>query len=353
MSEEKSRATRRPFIPEGSDLEKQVDAFLADHGDHPKIAQARQMAATIRKMLTEDVSGEEWRLATIVLKELRHSFRVFADHRNKRKVTVFGSARSKPETAAFKAAQKFGEKAVAEGFEVITGGGPGIMHAANEGAGAEHSYGLNIEIPWEQRANPVVEGTNRLITYHYFFTRKLFFLKESDALVLFPGGYGTLDEAFETLVLIQAGKTPIKPIVMIDLPKLNYWTKWLRFMQTSQLQHGYINTEDLFLWTITYDVNEAVRIITNFYRNYHSQRWLDGRMLLRINRTLNVAELGELNKDFADIITSGLIEQHDALPEEAENGSVPVPEKPRLLFNFDKSSFGRLRLLIDRINSFR
>lgn len=352
MNEDNTRA-RRPFIPEGSELEKQVDAFLADHADHPKIDKARQMAATIRKMLQEDVSGEEWRLATIVLKELRHSFRVFAPHREKRKVTVFGSARSKPESPEFKAAQKFGEKVSGLGWEVITGGGPGIMHAANDGAGLERSFGLNIEIPWEQRANPVVEGSDRLITYHYFFTRKLFFLKESHALVLFPGGYGTLDEAFETLVLIQAGKAPIKPIVMVDVPKLNYWTKWLRFMQTSQLQHGYINTEDLFLWTITYDINEAVRIITDFYRNYHSQRWLNGRMLLRINRRLTPAELGELHEDFDDIITSGGIEQSDALPEEMENGAMPVPEKTRLLFNFDKSSFGRLRLMIDRINSFR
>lgn len=344
----------RNYIPEGSALEKKVSDFLSDIDEGPHSERAKEIIATVAKMLSEDVSSEEWRLSAIALKEMRHSYRVFAPYRGTRKVTVFGSARSGEESPEYIAAREFSRRIAALGYMVITGAGPGVMEGANEGAGRDMSFGLNVDIPWEQMANPVIDGDDKLINFHYFFTRKLFFIKESDALVLFPGGYGTLDEAFETLVLIHAGKSPIKPIVMIDNPQINYWTKWLRFMQTSQLKNGYINTEDLYLWTITYDVQEAVRIITDFYRNYHSQRWVGDLMVIRINRKLDRSEMTELNDDFADIVTSGSIEQSNALVAEKEyNGLIPHEELPRLRFAFDKSSFGRLRQLIDRINSFR
>ena len=335
-------------------METKINDLLKGYEGHHAHHNASEGVAAILKMLEEDVDGGEWRLATKALKEMRHAFRVFAKHRDTRKVTVFGSARSKPDSEEYIAAKEFGAKIASLGYKVITGAGPGVMQAANEGAGRDNSFGLNVDIPWEQKANPVIDGDDKLINFHYFFTRKLTFIKESDALVLFPGGYGTQDEAFETLVLIHAGKSSIKPIVMIDQPENNYWTKWLRFMQSSQLQNGYINKEDLYLWTITYDVNEAVRIINDFYRNYHSMRWVGERMVFRINRKLSDAEMEELNRDFKDILLSGEVVQSPALEEEREeDGLIPNESLNRLIFCFDKTSYGRLRQMIDRINSFR
>jgi uncharacterized protein (TIGR00730 family) len=331
-----------------------VAALLDKETVHPHLSYVQECAATLLEMLPEDLRSNDWRLFSTVMSEIRDSFRIFSNYRDRRKVTVFGSARPKEDSREFQAAVAFGKVIAELGYMVITGGGPGIMHAANLGAGRENSFGLNIEIPWEQLANPVVDGGERSIIYHYFFTRKLFLVRESHALVLFPGGYGTLDEAFETLVLIQAGKSPVKPIVMVDLPHLNYWTKWLRFMQTSQLKNGFISTEDLYLWHITYDVRDAARIVTDFYRIFHSQAWVNDTLLLRLQRQLNSEEMKELNRDFSDILVDGGIEQTGAMKEEQErDGSIPVAELPRLVFNFDKSSYGRLRQLIDRINSFR
>ena len=345
---------RADFIPEGSDFDKKIAALLADHQSNPHYGFSREMVATVLKMLDEDVQRLDWKIITAAIKEMRHSFRVFAPYAERRKVAIFGSARTLPESEAYKAARKFAERISSLGFMVITGAGHGIMQAANEGAGRENSFGLNIELPWEQAANPVVEGDSKLVNYKYFFTRKLEFFKESDALALFPGGFGTLDETFELLTLIQCGRSPLLPIVMIDVPELNYWTKWLRYIQSSQLKNGFISTDDLYLWSITYDVDEACRIITDFYRNYHSQRWVNDLMVLRINRRLSSAELDELRRDFSDIVPEGTIEQHDALPEEADgDGRVEFPELQRIVFRFDRRSFGRLRRMIDRINQFR
>jgi len=343
-----------PPAPDAGEIKKLIEQMLSTYTNHPHSHYIQKSFHRLLEMLGEDVTSAEWRLMSTVVSEIQESFRLFSGYRTKRKVTVFGSARPKPESEEFKAAVEFGKVITKLGYMVITGGGPGIMHAANLGAGRDQSFGLNIEIPWEQKANPVVEDDLKLITYHYFFTRKLFLVKENHALALFPGGYGTQDEAFETLVLIQAGKAPIRPIVMIDLPHLNYWTKWLRFMQTTQLKNGYINKEDLCLWNITYDVNDAARIITEFYRNFHSQHFLGHTLLLRIQRQLNAEEMTELNQDFSDILTGGSIEQSGALKEERErDGSIAVPELPRLVFDFNMSSYGRLRQMIDRINSFR
>ena len=344
---------RTAFLPDDSELARRIDEFLAPQADNPNLNYARQTIAAAVKMLDENVDRLDWKIVTAAIKEMRHSFRVFAPYKDQRKVTVFGSARVQPESQAYKAAFQFAERISRLGFMVITGAGHGIMGAANAGAGRAMSFGLNIELPWEQDANPIVEGDEKLINYHYFFTRKLEFIKESDALALFPGGFGTLDETFELLTLIQCGRSPIRPIVMIDVPELNYWTKWLRFMQTSQLKNGFISTDDLYLWSIVYDVDEACRIITNFYRNYHSQRWVRDKMVLRLTRELSGAEIAELERDFSDILTRGGFEQRGALTEESDsNGVIEFEELPRLVFRFDQRSFGRLRRLIERINQF-
>jgi uncharacterized protein (TIGR00730 family) len=354
VREMKNGKKDRSFIPAGGALDKKIKDLLAGYESDANYGFARETAATVLKMLDEDVRRLDWKIISAAIKEMRHSFRVFAPYEGRRKVTIFGSARSEPQSQAYQAAKQFAERISKLGFMVITGAGHGIMQAANEGAGRENSFGLNIDLPWEQEANPVVEGDQKLINFRYFFTRKLEFLKESDALALFPGGFGTLDETFELLTLIQCGRNPVVPIVMIDVPELNYWTRWLRFMQSSQLKNGFISRDDLYLWSITYDVDEACRIITEFYRNYHSQRWVGDRLVLRIRRRLTEGEIEEIRRDFSGIVLDGSIEQQEALPEEAaENGGIEFPELPRLVFRFDRRSFGRLRRLIDRVNEFR
>ncbi len=349
----KENAGKSGFLPDGSELAERIDRFLEEYGKHPHLHYARQALATLMKMLDEKADRLDWKIVTATIKEMRHSFRVLERYKDRRKVTVFGSARVNPDSEAFQAAEQFARRISAAGFMVITGAGQGIMLAANQGAGTGESFGLNINLPWEQSANRVVEGDEKLINYKYFFTRKLTFIRESHALALFPGGFGTLDETFELLTLIQCGKSPVLPIVMIDVPGLNYWTKWLRFMQTSQLKNGFISKDDLYLWSITYDVDEACRIITDFYRNYHSQRWVRDRLVLRLNRKLTGSELKELNTDFGDILLRGEIEQREALPEEwDDDGEVEFPELERLTFIFDRRSFGLLRRMIDRINQF-
>ena len=343
-----------PGFPE---QERHIEELLRRCAGSANLGKAREAVRTVLRMLAGGVGEEDWRIAGTALRELETSFRVFLPYRDKRKVTVFGSARVPEDSEAFQAAVRFGRRIAELGFMVITGAGDGIMLAANQGAGVANSFGLNIDLPFEQVANRVMEGDDKLISFRYFFTRKLAFIRESDALVLFPGGMGTLDEAFELLTLIQCGRTPLRPIVMIDIPELNYWTKWLRFVQTSQLKNGFIDKDDLYLWSITYDVEEGCRLITNFYRNYHSQSFLGELMVLRLKRELSNSELAELNRDYRDMVPSGEFEQRGVLEEETEearieSSEVGNPELPRLVFKFDRRSFGKLRRLIDRINQF-
>lgn len=334
-----------------------LEALLEKFKGKPNLASAREAIESILEMLSNGVEEVEWRIASATLIELERSFCVFAHYREQPKVTVFGSARAAADSEAYRAAFNFARRMVESGYMVITGAGGGIMEAANKGAGVDKSFGLNIDLPLEQEPNAVIAGSDKLINFKYFFTRKLTFIKESDALALFPGGLGTMDEAFELLTLIQCGRTPVRPVVMIDVPELNYWTKWLRFMQSSQLKNGFIDKDNLYLWTITYDVEEACRIITDFYRNFHSLCYLGDRIVMRIKRELSVRELAVLNRTFFEMVPRGEIEQSGPLAEEAEAAggdlkTTECPELPRLVFEFDRRSFGRLRRMIDRINQF-
>jgi uncharacterized protein (TIGR00730 family) len=334
-----------------------IGGLFEVYSDNPNVYYARKALNTLLSMLENGMDQTDWRIAGTSLKELEKSFRVFAQYRHRHKVTVFGSARTAENSETFQAAKAFGKRIAELGFMVLTGAGGGVMRAANQGAGIENSFGLNIDLPFEQAPNEVVAGSDRLINFKYFFMRKLTFIRESDALALFPGGFGTMDEAFELLTLIQCGRTPVRPVVMVDVSELNYWTKWLRFMQTSQLRNGFIDRDNLYLWTITYDIEEACRIITGFYRNFHSQVNLGDRIVLRIKKRLNEREMAELNREFADMVPEGRIEQCDILPEEEEAVKTDLtgmvsPELNRLVFAHDRRSFGRLRQLIDRINTF-
>lgn len=308
----------------------------------------KQIKEVADKLQTDGASRGDAKLLASALKELRHCFRVFAAHRGVRKATVFGSARTSPTHPAYIAAVEFGKQMAEAGWMVITGAASGIMEAGHVGAGRDKSFGLNILLPFEQGANTVIAGDPKLMNMRYFFTRKLAFIKESDAVVLFPGGFGTHDELFETLTLIQTGKTHVFPIVLVDEPGGTYWQKWQSFVQEDLLDRGYISPADLFLYTITDDVTAAVRVVSDFYRVYHSMRYVKGELVLRLQSRPSDETVAAINAEFADIITGGSFELTGALP--AEENEPALAELTRLKFKFNKQSHGRLRQLINRLN---
>jgi len=311
----------------------------------------REMILAALKAGQEDNERADLKLMNSTLKEMRFTAKVFGPYRAKRKITVFGSARTEPHETVYGMAREFGRRLAASGYMVITGGGGGIMQAVNEGAGPEHSFGVNIRLPFEQRANPVLEGNPRLITYKYFFNRKVAFLKEAHAVALFPGGFGTLDEAMETLTLVQTGKRDPLPLVLVDDPNCSYWTQWIQFMEKELLARGYIETSDFSLFERVDSAEAAVERIDRFYHRYHSIRYVNGQLVIRMSSALDQRAVSELKRAFADILTAGGdIVLSGPLPAEADD--IDVVNLPRLLVDFNRKNFGRLRNLIDAINKF-
>jgi uncharacterized protein (TIGR00730 family) len=282
------------------------------------------------------------------LREMRYAAKVFHPYRHVRKITVYGSARTPQDHPASIAARQFSQRMVEEGYMVITGAGEGIMGAAQLGAGREKSFGLNIKLPFEQAANHTIVGDEKLITFNYFFTRKLSFVKEADAFAMFPGGYGTMDELFESITLIQTGKANILPVVLVDVPGGTYWQSFVGFLKEHLLMHGLISPEDIGLVRVTDDVEEAVREITQFYHTFHSYRMVKEQTVFRLKHPLTPAALEKINHDFADLLKSGQFEQGSALPDEANEPG--LAHLPRLIVTLRRANYGRWRLLIDAIN---
>jgi uncharacterized protein (TIGR00730 family) len=307
-----------------------------------------EMLQTVNKLATDDVSRGELKLLNRALKELRYAFKVFAPYRTVRKVSFFGSSRVVETDPYYQMAAELGRRLVREKYMIITGAGEGIMQAGHEGAGREQSFGVNIRLPFVQEANRFIGTDPKLVTFRYFFTRKLVFVKEVDAFVFFPGGYGTHDEVLEILTLAQTGKSQIVPILLMDLPGRNYWRDWERFVRSRMLEAGYVSEHDLWLFKIVEDVSSAAEEIRKFYRNYHSYRYVNGSLVMRLLHPPRASLIERLNREFQDILLDGAIRPSEALPEEADE-----PEflhLPRLLIPFNRRDFGRLRLLIDAIN---
>jgi uncharacterized protein (TIGR00730 family) len=344
----KSRANRgagSPFQPIHDN-----DAHHDDDRQPIGIEQlVQQIKETADKLVRDRANRGDVKLLSTALRELRYAFKVFAPYRNRRKVTVFGSARLGADHPAYQQAVEFGRRMAEHGFMVITGAASGIMEAGHVGAGREHSIGVNILLPFEQDANAVIAGDLKLMHLKYFFTRKLLFVKESDAIALFPGGFGTLDEGFEVLTLVQTGKSHLFPIVMLDAPGGDYWVKWKRYVEELLLDRGMISPPDMALFKVTDSVDEAAAEVLGFYRVYHSMRYVNGDLVLRLQHALSESLLRRVRTEFADIVEgSGTFEQGPALP--AEVNDAHVAELPRLRFRFDRRSLGRLRMLIDTIN---
>ena len=306
------------------------------------------MRRTVEQLASSDVSRGDLKILSRSLREFRYAFKVFQPFQRRRKVTIFGSARTKEDHPAYRQAESFARQMAHHGWMVITGAGGGIMEAGHKGAGRELSMGLNIMLPFEQSANPVIDGDPKLVTLKYFFTRKLMFVKECSAVVCYPGGFGTLDETFEVLTLLQTGKQSLLPMVLVDEPGGTYWKNVEKFFGQQLLADGWISPEDVHLYKVTDSNEEAVEEILRFYRVYHSMRYVNDTLAMRLTGTLSPERLDRLNTEFSDIVVSGRIEQVAALPE--ESGEPELAHLPRLTFHFNRRNLGRLRQLIDAIN---
>jgi uncharacterized protein (TIGR00730 family) len=335
--------SKSDFKALADDLHKLVDNLEStEHGE--LIYTALEAIAQLAHTNTERL---DWKILSGSLQDMQKAIAMFYPHRFQRKVSIFGSARTDKNAPEYHQAYDFAEKITKQGFMVITGAGGGIMAAGNEGAG-EKSFGLNINLPFEQPSNGFLPEGSQLVKFRYFFTRKLYFVKESDALALFPGGFGTQDEFFECLTLCQTGRTTPRPIVLMDKQGGDYWHDWDLFVQKNLLSRGLILPEDRKLYKITDDVNEACRFIASFYQVYHSCRWVGDLFVMRLHIEISDEHLDRLNNNFSDILIKGKIERSQALPKETNEPH--ILNLPRLVMYFNQHGFGRLQELITALN---
>ena len=346
---------QQPPEPEGFNvwdprIQKQIDDLVALA--RPEMSGGRDNGDLIRQLIVTALKAEysqldrlDVKILTRAFRELRYGFSIFKPFRNKRKVTIFGSARTPKSDPDYKQTLLFARQMAKHGFMIITGAGPGIMEAGNEGAGPDNSFGINIRLPYEQAANEFIIKDPHFIDCRFFFTRKLMFLKETSAVAFFPGGFGTHDEAMETLTLVQTGKSDPMPIVFIDSPGRTYWKQWQAYVQDQLLKNGKISAEDMALYKITDNVDEAVAEIVGFYKNYQSMRFVKTQLVIRLRQAPPAAALAAINKEFKDIYVKGSIAVVKPFPEETDHLDLP-----RVAFQFNRINFGRLRQLIDRLN---
>jgi len=338
------------FSKSNGDIDKMIAELIDKVGGihHPGVV-AEMIIATLKAGQETDYLAE-LKMLNNTIKEMRYTNKVFAPYRQRKKVTIFGSARTVPDEPIYKKCVSFSRKLSELGYMIITGGGAGIMHAGNEGAGRENSFAANIRLPFEQAPNRVMMRNPRLITYKYFFNRKVAFVKESDAIAVFPGGFGTLDEAMEVFTLIQTGKTPPKPLVLID-DESGYWDLWFEFIKKAMLVRGLISAEDFAIFTITRNEDDAIRVIQEFYTNYHSLRFVDGKLIIRLNKMLSSENIEILENEFPDLHQSGTrIRSTPPLPVEADEPDLLA--LPRLSLQFNHMHYGLLMAFIGRINTF-
>ncbi len=342
-----SRPEKPPADPE---LRRRIQELISYKGGGHNEENVADIIENALKMLKDVEDRGDVRVIQTAVREMRYAFRLFAPYANTRKVSIFGSARTLASRLEYQQAVEFGRKIADAGFMVITGAGGGIMQAGHEGAGPDKSFGANIRLPWEQSANPVIREDKKLVTFKYFFTRKLIFIRHSDAIALFPGGFGTMDEGYEALTLMQTGKAQLMPLVLIDRPGGTYWKTWDKHVREHLLRDQLISSEDLDLYRITDDTDQAVRLITRFYRNFHSTRFVRDLFVIRLKNRPSDTAITALNEDVAELIEGAPIANIPTTPEEIEDEDHVA--LPRIGFGFNRRDYGRLRQMIDVLNSF-
>ncbi len=327
-----------------------VDNLLDELGVTERHDLYRAIVSTVAHLAQEHTDAVDLKLASAALAEMAEAFRVFKPYRGALKVTFFGSARTLPDDPLYLQARRLAERMARHDWMVVTGAGPGIMAAGMEGAGRDMSLGVNIRLPFEQGANAFIAQDPKLVEMRYFFSRKLMLIKESDAYAVLPGGFGTLDEAFELLTLLQTGKAQPAPLVLLDVPEGSYWRGWLRFVEDQVASRALINEDDHSFFKITADIDEAVEELLGFYRNYHSCRWVGALLVIRLQHPPTRNQLGRLNRDFADIVTEGVIRPTKPLgPERSGHDHLDLH---RIALRFNRVHYARLRQMIDVLNTF-
>ena len=337
--------TEKAVDPE---LKRRIEELIEFKGGGYNQESVADIIESALKILTDIKDSGDVKVIQTALRELRYAFRLFAPYAETRKVTIFGSARMQSTKQEYQQAVELGKKIAEAGFMVITGAGGGIMQAGHEGAGPEKSFGANIRLPWEQSANPIIREDKKLVTFKYFFTRKLIFIRHSDAIALFPGGFGTMDEGYEALTLMQTGKSQLMPLVLIDRPGGTYWKTWDKHIREHLLRDQLISPDDLNLYRITDNADEAVKIITRFYRNFHSSRFVKDLFVVRLKHAPTDSAIEAMNEDFADIILGAPIRKIEPTPEDIEDND--CVNMPRIAFGFNRRDYGRLRQLYDVLN---
>jgi uncharacterized protein (TIGR00730 family) len=332
----------------GDHVEALVAEALRDLAPGVDRRNAEQLLGSAIGLLGDDPDPLDLKIAAAAMTEMREAFAVFAPYRDVPKVTVFGSARTAPDDPVYAQADRIARDLAAMGWMVVTGAGPGIMQAAMEGAGREHSIGVAIRLPFEQGANPVIAGDDKYVTMRYFFTRKLMLVKESRAFVSLPGGFGTLDETFELLTLTQTGKGLPVPIVLLDTPGDPFWEQIDGWIQSALIERGLVGPADRSLYLVTSSAEEATTEITRFYANYHSIRYVGDNLVLRLQHSPTNTQLADLNERFGHLVARGRIERSG--PFDIEHGD--HVELPRVRFAFRRHRSGDLRALIDAVNGF-
>ncbi|MFM9094649.1 MAG: TIGR00730 family Rossman fold protein [Acidimicrobiaceae bacterium] len=331
----------------------EIESLVSDLLDKSEIKLNRRLITELVKeslQLGQDsTSTLNLKIASTAIAEMREAFAMFAPYSDRKKVTIFGSARTMKNDPVYKQTQAVAAKLASDGWMVVTGAGPGIMEAGMSGAGREMSIGVSIRLPFETSANEVIAGDEKYVAMRYFFTRKLMLVKESQAFICMPGGFGTLDEMFELLTLSQTGKGNPVPIVVLDLPNDPFWGDLDSFIKKTLLPRKLVSEQDLALYRICSSVDEAVAEIDRFYSTYNSMRFVGKRLVLRLNRPISDAHLSKLNDDFSDICLNSSIERITATKAEIDNND--IPDNPRLAFQFARRDFGRLRQLIDAVNA--
>jgi uncharacterized protein (TIGR00730 family) len=329
-------------------IDRLVEALVPDDATGSQRRLYRSLLGTVADLAAERTEVIDLKVADSALAEMADAFSVFRPFRHERKVTIFGSARTEPDHPAYRRTRDLAASLAGAGWMVVTGAGPGIMAAGMEGAGRDRSIGVNIRLPFEQGANAFIAQDPKLVEMRYFFTRKLMLIKESDGYVVMPGGFGTLDEGFELLTLLQTGKAEPAPVVMLDVPGGTYWSAWNEFLRTAVEPRGLVSPDDRSLFLVTDDVGTATDEILGFYRNYQSCRWVGDLLVVRLLAAPDRAQLARLNAEFSDIVAGGAMRLSKPLPPERNDGDHLDLE--RLVFRFDKVHYGRLRQLIDALN---
>jgi uncharacterized protein (TIGR00730 family) len=333
-----------------------ADALLDELHEIPNGDLVAEIVATAVKLLRDETNRGDVKLIDKSFAELRYALKVFAPYRDVRKISIFGSARTPESAKDYQAAEAFGRTMEESGWMVITGAGGGIMAAGHGGAGAKGSFGLNISLPFEQSANEFIHGDPKLVDFKYFFTRKLMFVRSSHAVALFPGGFGTMDEGFEVLTLIQTGKCPPMPLVLVDYPGSDYWAAWDRYVREHLLADGLISKQDLSLYQLTQDVEEAGEICRRFYSNFHSLRYSRDLLILRLHRKVIEPQLAAIREQFNELAAPELSERfgdrawRSCGPLKVERNERKLRHLHRLVFPFNRRDHGRLRELIDHLN---